>query len=90
MKDHYKVPHFDFYLLNLEKQTTSRLPLPLDKGTSRQCVLVKNGTVYITVNSGNDGCYVWLLNPETGALKKGLKFSDDTEYILRLERLNDL
>ncbi|HWV30477.1 MAG TPA: hypothetical protein VN038_12510, partial [Dyadobacter sp.] len=61
----------------------------LDKGTSRQCVLVENGTVYITVNSGNEGCYVWLLNPETGALKKGLKFSDDTEYILRLERLTE-
>lgn len=87
MKDHYKVPHFDFFLLDLEKQTTTRLPLPLDKGTSRQCVLVENGTVYITVNSGNEGCYVWLFNPETGSLKKGLKFSDDTEYILRLERL---
>ncbi|SDF78628.1 protein of unknown function [Dyadobacter soli] len=89
MKDHYKVPHFDFYLLDLEKQTTHRLPLPLDKGSSRQCVLVENGTVYITVNSENEGCYVWLLDPATGALKKGLKLSDDTEYILRLERLND-
>lgn len=87
MKDHYKVPHFDFYLLDLEEQTSSRLPLPLDKGTSRQCVLVEGGTVYITVNSGNEGCYVWLLNPETGSLKKGLKLSRDTEYILRLERL---
>ncbi|MCF0071218.1 DUF4374 domain-containing protein [Dyadobacter sp. CY261] len=88
MKDHYKVPHFDFYLLDLEKQTTSRLDLPLDKGTARQCVLVEDGTVYITVSSGNEGRYVWLFNPETGSLKKGLKFSDDTEYILRLERLN--
>lgn len=87
MKDHYKVPHFDFFLLDLENQTTSRLALPLDKGTSRQCVLVENATVYITVNSGNEGCYVWLLNAETGSLKKGLKLSDDTEYILRLERL---
>lgn len=32
-------PPFRFYLLDLEKQTTRRLPLPLDKGTSRQCVL---------------------------------------------------
>jgi len=89
MKDHYKVPHFDFYLLDLEKHTTSRLPLPLDKGTSRQCVLVENGTVYITVNSGNEGCYVWLFNPETKSLKKGLKLSDATEYILRLERFTE-
>lgn len=89
MKDHYKVPHFDFFLLDLEKQTTHRLPLPLDKGTSRQCVLVENGTVYITVNSGNEGCYVWMFNPATGSLKKGLKLSDGTEYILRLELLTE-
>lgn len=89
MKDHYKVPHFDFYLLDLEKQTTSRLPLPLDKGTVRQCVLVENGIAHITVSSGNEGCYVWQFNPATGSLKKGLKLSDDTEYILRLERLNE-
>jgi outer membrane protein assembly factor BamB len=44
-------------------------------------VLVEKGTVYITVNSGNEGCYVWLFDPETGSSKKGLKLSDDTEYI---------
>lgn len=88
MKDHYKVSHFDFYLLDLEKQTTSRLALPLDKGTARQCVLVENGRVYITVSSGNEGCHVWQFDPETGSLTRGLKFSDDTEYILRLERLS--
>nr|WP_295928963.1 DUF4374 domain-containing protein [uncultured Dyadobacter sp.] len=85
MKDHYKVPHFDFYLLDLEKQTTKRLELPLDKGTARQCVLVEEGRVYITVNSSEAGNYVWMFNPETGELKKGLKFSSDTDYILRLE-----
>lgn len=88
MKDHYKVPHFDFYVLDLEKQTTQRLDLPLDKGTARQCVLVEDGVVYITVSSGNKGCYVWIFNPTTGSLKKGLKFSNDTEYVLRMERLH--
>lgn len=85
MNDHYKVRHFDFYLLDLNKQTTKRLDLPLDKGTARQCVLVENGTVYITVNAGEEGNHVWIFDPETDALKKGLEFSSDTDYILRLE-----
>lgn len=88
MKDHYKVPHFDFYVVDLEKQTTQRLNLPLDKGTARQCVLVEKGTVYITVNTESAGSYVWIYNPKTGSLTKGLKFSPDTEYILRMEVLN--
>ncbi len=87
IQDHYKVPHFDFYVLNLERQTTTRLDLPLDKGSSRQCVLVEDGNVYITVNSDTDGCYVWLLDPVTLSLKKGLQFTGETDYILRLDRL---
>lgn len=88
MKDHYKVPHFDFYVLDLTTKSTTRLNLPLDKGTARQCVLVENGLVYITVNSDLDESYVWNYNPETGDLRKGLKFDGDIDYILRLDRLN--
>ncbi|MCF2498984.1 DUF4374 domain-containing protein [Dyadobacter chenhuakuii] len=88
MEDHWLVPHFDFYVIDLEKQTTTRLNLPLDKGTARNCVLVENGLAYITVNPNKGGNYVWIYNPETGALKKGLHFSDEVDYILRLETLN--
>lgn len=88
MKDHYKVPHFDFYEVDLATQVSTRLALPLDKGTFRQCILVENGLVYITINSQTEGNYIWIFNPKTKSLKKGLKFSDNTDYILRLERLN--
>ena len=88
MKDHYKVPHFDFYLLDLNLQSVERLDLPLDKGTSRQCILVDDNVVYITVNSDSEGSYVWLYNPQSGELKKGLKFDEKLDYILRLEKIN--
>lgn len=88
MQDHYKVPHFDFYEVDLAKQTTLRLDLPLDKGTARNCVLVENGLVYITVNPNTGGNYVWIYNPKTGSLRKGLHFDDQVDYILHLERLN--
>ena len=88
MKDHYKVAQFHFYVLDLVTKSTTKLNLPLDKGTARQCVLVENGLVYITVNSDSEGNFVWIYNPETGDLRKGLKFGEDVDYILRLDRLN--
>ena len=88
MKDHWKVPHFDYYAIDLQTKSTTRLDLPLDKGTAKQCVLVEDGIVYIAVNSESAGNYIWLYNPETGSLEKGLKFDDQTDYILRIERLN--
>ncbi len=83
--DHYAVPHFDFYLLDLQKQTAVRLALPLDKGSSRQCILVENGKVYITVNSDTEGCYVWIMDPNTLELRKGLQFAGEADYILRMD-----
>jgi hypothetical protein len=88
MGDHYKVPHFDFYEVDLETQTTTRLNLPLDKGTARQCVIVENGIAYIAVNSDSAGNYIWIYNPEKNSLKKGLQLLGQTDYILRIERLN--
>ncbi len=88
MKDHWKVPHFDFYVLDLNTKSTTRLALPLDKGTARQCILVENGQVYITVNSDSEGSYIWSYDPETTSLKRGIKFDGEIDYVLRLERLN--
>lgn len=88
MKDHYKVPHFDFYLVDVYQNTTKKLDLPLDKGTSRQCVLVENGFVYITVSPNSENAAVWIYDPRTDSLKKGLEFDQNVEYVLRLERLN--
>jgi len=86
VEDHYKVPHIEFYVLDLNKKTTKKLELPLDKGTSRQCILVENGLVYLSVNS-ESGNYIWIYNPDDGTLKKGLKIRDDIDYILRIEKL---
>ena len=88
MQDHYRVPHFDFYVVDLSKQTTLHLDLPLDKGTARNCVLVENELVYITLNPNTGGNYVWMYDPKTGSLRKGVHFDDQVDYILRLERLN--
>lgn len=88
MKDHYKVPQMDFYVIELAAKTVNRLGLPLDKGTARQCILVENGLVYITVNSGAEGNYVWIYNPKTGDIKKGMEIEGNVDYILRLDRLN--
>lgn len=88
MKDHYKVAQFNFYVLDLVTKSTTKLDLPLDKGTARQCVLVEQGLVYITINSDSAGNYVWIYNPKTGNLRKGLNFGKDVDYILRLDRLN--
>jgi len=88
MKDHYKVAQFNFYELDLATKTTTRLNLPRDKGTARQCVLVEQGIVYITVNSDSEGSYVWTYNPETKDLRKSLKVGGNIDYILRLDQLN--
>ncbi|MVM34116.1 hypothetical protein GO755_29050 [Spirosoma sp. HMF4905] len=88
MEDHYLVPHFDFYVLDLAKQTTTRLDLPLDKGTARNCILIENGLVYIAVNPNIGGNYIWIYDPKTSSLRKGMHFDDQVDYILRLERLN--
>lgn len=88
VNDHWKVPHFDYYVLDLVSQTTKRLELPLDKGTRKQCVLVEDGIAHIAINSEKEGSAVWLYNPEKDSLKKGLQLTGDINYFLRLERLN--
>lgn len=87
IEDHYKVPHVEFHLLDLNTKTTKKLDLPLDKGTSRQCVLVENGLVYISLNSDADGNFIWVYNPQDSSLKKGLSLQGDIDYILRIEKL---
>ena len=87
MSDHYKVYQFDFFLFDISTKTVTRLDLPLDKGTSRSCVLVENGKVYISVNGKNDN-FIWLLNPKSGEVKRALHLAGNLDYILRMERLN--
>ena len=85
--DHWKVPHFEFHVIDLISQETIKLALPLDKGTRRQCVIVEDEMVYISVNSSSEGNYIWSYNKKTGQLKKGLKLTGKTDFILRIDKL---
>jgi hypothetical protein len=85
--EHWKVPHYEFYLLNIENQTAEKLKLPMDKGTRRQCVIVENNIAYISINSDTEGNYIWIYNITDGSLKKGLHLSDDTCFILRIDNM---
>jgi len=87
--DHYSTAHFEFYVLDLVTKSITKLNLPLDKGTRRECVIVEGDTAYISVNSTRAGNYIWLYNIKTGALKKGLQLGGDTDFILRIDRLKD-
>lgn len=85
--DHYSVAHFEFFVLNLKTKAIRKIDLPLDKGTRRECVLVKQGIAYIAVNSSKYGNYIWQYNIKTKALKKGLQVGGDTDFILRIDQL---
>ncbi|SDL82350.1 DUF4374 domain-containing protein [Pedobacter antarcticus] len=89
LNDHYSTPHFEFYILDLAKKTTTKLDLPLDKGTRKQCVIVQDDIAYIAVNSPKEGNYVWIYNIKDGSLKRGLQMSGQTDFILRIDKLQD-
>jgi len=85
--DHYSTPHFEFYVADLISKTVNKLPLPLDKGTRRQCVLVNKDIAYISVNSPTEGNHIWMYHIKTGELKKGLQLGGNTDFIMRIDEL---
>lgn len=88
LSDHYSTAHFEFYVLDLLKKEIKKLDLPLDKGTRRECVIVKDNLAYIAVNSTLNGNYIWIYNISAGTLKKGLQLAGDTDFIMRADQLN--
>lgn len=86
-EEHYKVPHIEFYVINLETQAVQKLDLPLDRGSSRTCVLAEGPQVYISINDGKGGNDIWIYNRDDKSLRKGLHMAGPVNYILRLERL---
>lgn len=86
--DHYSTPHFEFYIVDLKnKKVLEKLALPLDKGTRRECVLLKDNFAYISVNSSLQGDFVWKYDLKTGALTKGAELGGNTDFILRIDQL---
>ncbi|WP_299249411.1 hypothetical protein [uncultured Cytophaga sp.] len=86
--EHWKVAHYEFFVIDLQKQTVEKLNLPMDKGTRRQCVIIEENIAYISVNSSTEGNYIWMYNTNTGSLTKGLKLTDNANFILRLDPMN--
>ncbi len=86
-KEHYAVPHIGYYEIDLLTREVSRLDLPLDRGSSRTCVLVEGEKAYITINDGKGGNDIWIYRPGDRSLVKGLHFEGDVDYIFRLEKL---
>lgn len=88
--DHYSTAHFEFFLLDIRNgKVLKKLGLPLDKGTRRECVIVEGDNAYIAVNSTKNGNYIWIYNRQTGTLKKGLKLAGNTDFIMRIDKLNN-
>ncbi|TDE08071.1 DUF4374 domain-containing protein [Dyadobacter psychrotolerans] len=88
-KDHYLVPHIEYFEVDLLNMQVQKLNLPLDRGSSRTCVLVENEKAYITINDGKGNNDVWIYQTKNQSLKKGLHFEGNIDYIFRLERLNE-
>lgn len=87
--DHYSTAHFEFYLIDLAAaRVIKKLNLPLDKGTRRECIIVKDNMAYIAVNSSTQGNFIWIYNPKTDDLKKGLELAGNTDFIMRIDKLN--
>ena len=87
--DHYSTAHFEFYLIDLAAaRVIKKLNLPLDKGTRRECIIVKDNMAYIAVNSSTQGNFIWIYNPKTDDLKKGLELTGNTDFIMRIDKLN--
>ncbi|WGQ10028.1 hypothetical protein QG516_26300 [Pedobacter gandavensis] len=86
--DHYSTPHFEFYLVDVKNnKVINKLALPLDKGTRRECVLLKDNIAYISINSSAEGNFIWKYDLKTGALSKGLELAGNTDFILRIDQL---
>jgi len=87
--DHYSAAHFEFYIIDLAAaKVLKKLTLPLDKGTRRECVTVKDNVAYIAVNSSTQGNFIWIYDIQTGRLKKGLELAGNTDFIMRIDNLN--
>ncbi|RZF61527.1 DUF4374 domain-containing protein [Sphingobacterium corticibacterium] len=87
-KEHYLLPHIEFYEIDLlDRAHVSKLDLPLDRGSSRTCVLLEDEIAYITINDGEGNNDVWLYRSKEQTLEKGLHIAGEIDYIFRIDRL---
>lgn len=86
--DHHSTYQFEYYVVDLLKQTATKLALPYDKGTRKESVLVENGKAYITIDDKDDNHQVWIYNIKTKKISIGLKLDKETDFIVRIDKLN--
>lgn len=88
-EEHYLLAHIEYHEVNLLTREVHKLNLPLDRGSSRTCVLIRNERAYITINDGKGNNDVWIYRPQDRSLTKGLHLEGNIDYIFRLEKLYD-
>jgi len=86
--DHHSTYQFEYYVIDLLKQTATKLTLPYDKGTRKESVLVENDKAYITIDDKDDNHQVWIYNIQTKKISTGLKLDKETDFIVRIDKLN--
>lgn len=74
----------DYYVLDLEKKTKTKLDLPADGLSFTENVLVEDGKAYIGINENKNESWIWEYDIATGNLKKGLKVGGKVLIITRL------
>ncbi len=87
--NHHAVFQFDYYLADLLKGSFEKLDLPLDKGTRKENVLVRNGKAYIGIDDEQQRHQVWQYDPTTGKTQPIFTSTAATSYILRLDWLDN-
>ncbi|SEL66816.1 hypothetical protein [Parapedobacter koreensis] len=83
--DHHSTYQFEYYVVDLTKQSLTKLDLPLDKGTRKESVLVQGDKAYIAIDDAADNHQLWVYDIPSGAINPGLKLTGGTDYILRVD-----
>lgn len=87
--NHHAVFQFDYYLLDVKKGSFERIDLPLDKGTRKENVLVRNKKVYFGIDDEKKQHRVLQYDPQTGKVHPIFTSTLSTSYILRLDWLKN-
>lgn len=79
-KDYQNGFVIEYYEVNLETKATKKLAIPLAKYPRRAMALLQDGKAAIIGNTQNEGNNVYIYDPATGNVTKGLEYKG-TEYI---------
>src|SRR5690606_12820573 len=85
--NHHAVYQFDYYLVDLIKESLEHLDLALDKGTRKENVLVRDGKMYIGIDDEQNRHLVWQYEISTGKISPVFESVKNTSYILRIDWL---